>query len=132
MKIVLDTNFILSCVKQKIDFVSLADELFDENVEWVVPIEVEEELKMISERKGEKIEDKNSAGFGLEVVKNFDKIVLLGDNSAENVDAGIVEYARQNKGVVVATLDKVLKEKLQKNNVQILTIRGLKSLGMVE
>jgi len=131
MKILLDTNFILNCAKQKIDFVSLTNELFDEEIEWVIPLEVEKELELISKRKGEKTEDKKSAEISLEITKDFDKIVLIGDNSIENVDTGIVEYAKQNKGIVVATLDKILKEKLQKYPVKILTIRNLKSLEII-
>ena len=32
MKILIDTNFILTCMKQKIDFPNLAEELFDEKI----------------------------------------------------------------------------------------------------
>ena len=51
MKILLDTNFILTAVKQKIDFPSKADELFDMKVEFLVPAEVVQELKTLSKRK---------------------------------------------------------------------------------
>ena len=124
MKILLDTNFILACVRQKIDFVSLADEMFDEEVEWVVPMEVEGELKDLAGRRGEKIEDGDAARVGLQLVKNFDKVPL----GMKNVDAGIVRYAKNNK-VVVATLDRELKEKLKGN--KILTIRAGKKLEVV-
>jgi len=46
MRILLDTNFILTCAKEKIDFPSLADEIIDEKIEWVVPQDVLNELEV--------------------------------------------------------------------------------------
>ena len=125
MKILLDTNFILTCVKQKIDFVRLADEIFDEGLKWVLPIEVEEELKVLAERGGEKVEDKAAAVVGLQVVGGFDRVPLI----TKDVDSGIMKYAENNK-VIVATMDKGLKERLPEGT-KILTIRGKGNLGLV-
>ena len=51
MNIILDTNFVLTCVKQKIDFIHYADEIFDKPINWIVPLEVIEELNQLEKRK---------------------------------------------------------------------------------
>jgi len=123
MKILLDTNFLITSVKQKIDFNSLANQLFNEKIEWIVPIEVLAELEKISMQKGEKTEDKESAKLALQLVADFDNIPL-GTNTVDN---GIVRYAKNNQ-VVIATLDKNLKKRFDN---KILTIRGKKSLEII-
>tara|TARA_Y100000310_G_scaffold344950_1_gene460717 strand:+ start:3240 stop:3611 length:372 start_codon:yes stop_codon:yes gene_type:complete len=123
MKILLDTNFILTAVKQKIDFNSLANKLFDKKIEWVIPIEVLQELKKLAERQGEKIADKEAAEVALQLVENFDQVPL----GTDTVDNGIVRYAKNNQ-VIIATLDKNLKKRFDN---KILTIRGKKSLEII-
>ncbi len=122
MKILLDTNFVVSCVKQKIDFINLAEELFDEKIEWVVLEGVLEELKKISERAGEKIKDRKAAKFGIEIIKNSDIKIIK--SKCKNVDDAIIDYAA-NKKIVIATLDKQLKKRVKN---KILTIRKGKTL----
>jgi len=122
MKILLDTNFVVSCVKQKIDFINLAEELFDEKIEWVVLEGVLEELKKISERAGEKIKDRKAAKFGIEIIKNADIKIIK--SKCKNVDDAIIDYAA-NKKIVIATLDKQLKKRVKN---KILTIRKGKTL----
>lgn len=126
MKILLDTNFILSCVKQKIDFFSLAEELFDEKLEWVVPKEVLEELKDLTERKKEKVADKQAADLSLQILERAgSEHIELGN---KNVDKGIIDYLKKHQDFVLATLDKKLKLYA---GVRILTIRNKKSLEIV-
>ena len=125
MKILLDTNFILTCVKQKVDFISLADKLFDESIEWLIPIEVLKELKELSKRKGMKIRDKEAAKLSLKIVKKIkSKKIKLG---SKNVDQGIVNYTKSHN-VVLATLDRELKKH---TNAKVLTIRRKKSLELI-
>ena len=126
MKILLDTNFILSCVKQKIDFFSLAEEMFDEKLEWVVPKEVLEELKDLTERKKEKVADKQAADLSLQILERAgsERIELRN----KNVDKGIIDYLKKHPDFVLATLDKKLKLYA---GVRILTIRNKKSLEIV-
>ncbi|MAH51132.1 hypothetical protein CMI37_35270 [Candidatus Pacearchaeota archaeon] len=123
MKILLDTNFLLTTAKQKIDFDSLANQLFDQEIEWVVPLEVLKELKQLAERQGEKTADKESAKLALQLVDNFDNVPL----GTDTVDNGIVRYAKNNQ-VIIATLDRNLKKRFDN---KILTIRGKKSLEII-
>ncbi len=125
MEILLDTNFILTCVKQKIDFNSAANEIFDKKIEWLIPEEVIEELKKLSERKGEKTKDKESAKLSLELIKIIPHKTIKLNN--QNVDKGIIDYLK-NKDIILATLDKKLKERA---GVKILSIRGKKDLEII-
>ncbi len=127
MKILLDTNFILTCVKQKIDFVNLANELFDEKINWIVPQQVLNELGNLKDRAGMKREDKNAAELSFEILQTINpQIVNLGRNP--NVDIGIVNYIL-NTDIVLATLDRGLKNRI---NNRILTIRNFKTLEIIQ
>jgi rRNA-processing protein FCF1 len=127
MKIVLDTNFVLTCVKQKIDFADLAEQLFDEPIEWIVPQEVLNELGNLKDRKGTKVVDRDAAklSFGILDALNPEIIDLGGKHP--NVDIKIVNYIL-GKQIVLATLDKGLKNRVDN---KILTIRGKKSLQII-
>ena len=127
MEILLDTNFILTCVKEKIDFVSLADELIDEEIKWVVPQEVLNELGNIKDNPKVKGADKDAAKFSFEILQKLEpEIVELGGKNP-NVDIRIVNYIL-DKPIVLATMDKGLKSRV---NNKILTVRAGKKLGIV-
>lgn len=126
MEIVLDTNFILTCVKQKIDFVELAEQLTDKKISWIVPQQVLNELGCLKDRVGMKTADKEAATLSFEILQMIKpKIVELG--RGPNVDIGIVNYIK-GKDIVLATLDKGLKNRVDN---KILTIKGKKNIGFV-
>ena len=126
MEILLDTNFILTCVKQKIDFADLAEQLTDEKIEWIVPQQVLNELGNLKDRKGMKTLDKEAAVLSFEILQIIKpKIVDLG--RGPNVDIGIVNYIK-GKSIVLATLDKGLKNRVDN---RILSIKGKSNLGFV-
>ena len=124
MKILLDRNFILSCVKQKIDFL---EELFFLGYGILIPKQVFLELDNISKSK-QKHYFRNNAALALKILKNaegsFDDVNLK-DN---NVDRGIEKFAKLNKGVIIATLDEELKKKIPNKK---LVIRGKKKLEII-
>lgn len=128
MKVLLDTNFILTCVKQKIDFPNLATELFGEKIEWMVPQDVLNELGNLKDRPGNKIKDKEAAALSFEILQKIEGIKVIelpGKNP--NVDMKIINYIIE-KPIVLATLDKDLKARVKN---KILTIRGKKSLEII-
>jgi rRNA-processing protein FCF1 len=127
MKILLDTNFILTCAKEKIDFPSLADETIDEKIEWIVPQDVLNELGSLKDRVGMKVVDKDSAKLGFEMLQNLDPEVVQLPGKNPNVDIKIVNYV-MDKDIVLATLDKNLKSRI---NNKILTIRGRNNLNLL-
>jgi rRNA-processing protein FCF1 len=116
MEILLDTNFILTCVKQKVDFFSIANENIGENIKWLIPFEVLAELKDLATRKDMKGADKDAAKLSLEMVKLISPEIVSVKN--KNVDQGIIDYIK-GKDIVLATLDKALKNKV-KNRVMVI------------
>jgi rRNA-processing protein FCF1 len=127
MKILIDTNFVLTCVKQKIDFSNLAEELFDEKIEWLVPQDVLNELGVLKDRKGMKVADRTAAKTSFEILEKIGaKVVELGGKNP-NVDIKIVNYIL-DKEIILATLDRNLKGRVKN---QILTIRGKKMIEII-
>jgi len=127
MDILVDTNFILTCVKQKIDFTTLADEIIDEKITWIVPQQVLNELGNIKDKKGTKKEDKKAAELSFEILQTLNpKIIELEKNP--NIDIAIVNHII-NKPITLATLDRKLKQRVPNN--KILTIRGKDHLELV-
>ena len=127
MEILLDTNFILICVKQRIDFVEIAESIIDEEIKWIVPQQVLNELGNIKDRKESSGKDKDAAKLSFELLQQMNsKIVELKKNP--NVDIAIVNYILDTK-IVLATLDKGLKDRVKN---RILTIRGKNHLELIE
>ena len=127
MKILLDTNFIVTSVKQKLDFANLADELFDEPLEWIVPQDVLNELGNIKDKAGNKKEDKNAAKLSFDILQTINPKIVELPGKSKNIDIKIVIYIL-NTDIVLATLDKALKNRI---NNKILTIRKMKSLELI-
>jgi rRNA-processing protein FCF1 len=127
MKILLDTNFVLTCAKQKIDFPSIANEIIDEQIEWLVPQDVLNELGQLKDRHGMKRINRQAARLAFEIIEaiNVDIIDLPGKNP--NIDIKIVNYLI-DKPIVLATLDKNLKSRVKN---KILTVRGKKNLEII-
>ena len=110
MQILLDTSFILSCVRNKID---IFEEFLGEKV--LIPKQVLVELGGLSKSKSEaklalKILDKNK--------------FFTPDLKTKNTDAGIKKYSKDNPETYVATLDRELKSKVKKK----IFIRGKKKI----
>lgn len=118
-KIVLDTNFILSCVKQKIYLFEQLRETFG-IYDLIVPEQIFDELKKISKDKESKIKNRESTKVALQLLKKY-KFIDLG---TKDVDAGILRYIKDKEKIYVATLDKELKKKIKQKNssVKFLTI----------
>ena len=109
--VLLDTNFILTCIKQKIDFFEDLEFL---GLEVLIPDGVIDELKKLKQTSILKSLEKN----------NFNKIILTG----KNVDNSIINYAKKNPEIFVATLDRELQKKLKNKKI---IIRGKKKLEII-
>ena len=106
----------------------MANDLFDEKIEWIVPQEVLNELGYLKDRRGMKIRDKEAAIIGFEMLQKIEPrptIVNLG--VTKNIDIGIINYIL-DKPIILATLDKELKNRVKN---KIMTIRGKNSLEIV-
>lgn len=121
-KILVDTNFLIACVKSKIDFF---EEILYQGYKILIPENVIRELKKIKDSK-QKRHNKEAAEIALNILKNQKYHTIK--FKKRNVDNAIAEFANSKKDIIVATLDKELKKKIEKN---ILIIRDKKKLEIV-
>jgi len=125
-KILFDTNFILTCIKQKIDFIR---ELKEEGYELLLPIQVVNELKKISQSKKKKASEKELAKISLAIIdKNKDRFRLI-ELEKKFVDAGLLRL-KEGDEIVIATLDKQIK-RLLKSKFKFLSIIKRKKLEII-
>ena len=112
---ILDSSFILTCVKQKIDFFEFLE---NEGIQAIVPKQVLREILGVSKSK-------DYGKIALQILKKnkFSEIEL----KEKNVDFGVVKYAKENPEIIVATLDAGIKIKIKNNK---LVIRGKKNLKL--
>ena len=100
MEVILDTSFIVSCIKKKIDFIT---ELEGQGFKVLLPKEVFEEIKDL--RLNSDRNTKVASEVALELLKKRKvKNVTLGDRQ---VDEGLIEFGK--KGAYIATLDAAIK-----------------------
>jgi rRNA-processing protein FCF1 len=121
MEVILDTNFVVACVRQRIDFVEKLNSLGFSKV--VVPREVIEELKDLKNNGKVSRDGKAVLGAALEIVQGKDiKKTRLGNRS---VDTGLIEKGKS--GIYIGTLDREIKRNVA-NRVVLLSAK--KSLGI--
>jgi len=127
MEIILDTNFLLVCAKQKIDLFYELDRILP-SYKIVIPRRVLEELETLKSRKELTIKERDSASLALQILeKRKEKIKLL--DLTGNVDKSIVNYTLNNEDVVMASLDGGMRKHV-KGKAKILTIRNKKTLSL--
>ena len=112
-QVLLDTNFILTCMKQKIDFF---DEIPVMGIKIIIPQNVLDELQKLKKSSALKLMEQEKA--------NFVKLFLAG----KNVDNSIIRYAKENKDLIIATLDKGIQKKIKNKK---LIIRDKKQLEII-
>jgi rRNA-processing protein FCF1 len=120
-KIILDTNFLVYCAEQKIDYVEGISSIMSSGYELVVPNLVISELKELAS-KSKKLSDRTAAILALQLL-NHNKIREVVING-KNADRGIVKIQGGN---IVATLDAGLKKRVDKTIV--INYRGKLSFG---
>ena len=127
MQILLDTNFILTTTKQKIDIQETMDQITSQPIEWLVPQDVLNELGNLQDKKGTKETDKQAARLSFEIIQKLNSKIINLPTKNPNIDIKIVNYIL-DKPIVLATLDKNLKSRIKN---KILTIRGKKNLEII-
>lgn len=115
---ILDTNFILSCIRKKIDFF---DDIQNLGLRIIIPIQVLDELRTLSMTAKGKFKDEAKVALSLLEHSEFKRIDLY----VKNVDNGLVKLANENKEYIIATLDKAIQNKIKNRK---LIIRGEKKL----
>ncbi len=107
--ILLDTDFLLQCVRWKIDPFTELERLFvDSNIQICV-----------FDRTLQELQGKKDSSLALAFTK---KMHLLTTENNQPVDDLLLHYGKE-PNTVVATQDKALKEKLKKAGIPIITIR---------
>jgi rRNA-processing protein FCF1 len=118
---VLDTNFILSCIRKKMDFFELIPQM---GMKIIIPLQVMDEIRKISRQGKGKFKDEAKIALMLMERNRFNRIDLY----TKNVDNGLIKLAEKNKNYIIATLDRQIKNRT-KNSV--LVIRGEKELEII-
>lgn len=97
MEVILDANFIISCIRRKIDFV---EELELLGFKILIPREVLQELKDVRLKVGR--DDKTAIDVALEVISKSKAVKKVGFGSGK-VDEELIKYGK--KGIYIASLD---------------------------
>ena len=111
-KVLLDTNFIITCIENKIDFIT---QLKLEGFSIFVPDKVIKELETMKSSKRFKISKSKLASIGLNILNKNAIIISL---KGAYADKAIINFAREHPEFHVATLDKELRKKI-KNKIGI-------------
>lgn len=104
-RVILDTSFILTCVKQKIDFIEI---LQNEGFQIIIPKQVFEELEGLSGSKPD-------AELSMQILQKSEIESI--DLESNNTDEAIIKFANENPKVVVATLDRKIKRKIKNKKI---------------
>ena len=118
MKIILDTNFLVYCAKQKIDYAEDIRSLVQGKYDLFTLDQVILELKDLMENS-KKYTDRVAAGLALKLLEVNDVKTVKG--MAKSADKSIILLA---KGNIVATLDLALTRRLTKTII----IKGKRKL----
>jgi len=110
-RVILDTSFILTSTRQKIDFF---EDIGIMGLQILIPDGVIRELEGLK------------ADLALKILKK-NKFKLI-EIKGENTDRAIINYAKENPDIIVATLDKEIKTKIKNPK---LVIRQKKKLEII-
>lgn len=120
-QVLLDTNFLLTCIKQKIDSF---EEIKLKGIKILIPKQVIDELKTLEHRDHKKSSYESQIALKLLKKEDFEEI----DLQDTKTDRAIIKFAKKNPKVIIATLDKEMQEKIKGKK---LIIRGKKKLEIV-
>ncbi|MGV8131284.1 MAG: hypothetical protein ACP5N7_04265 [Candidatus Pacearchaeota archaeon] len=110
MQVILDSSFIISCVRERIDFLT---QLEEQGFTPVVPREVFQEMKDLRISNRASREDRLAVDVALEILeKKKVKKTTLGEGK---VDEFLIRKGQE--GIFIATLDNGIKKKIPKKIV---------------
>lgn len=125
MKIILDTNFLVYCAKEKLDYIEKLELLLPENFEIVVPEQVIEELKRIIQKKKLRIpkekrtprfkkttgRDKEAATLAIQLLEKYykEQKIKIVKPVGRTVDETLIQLAQEDKKNIVCTLDREMR-----------------------
>jgi len=124
MRIFFDTNFIIYCIQQKIQFIEQLREKIHEKYELIILKSVLNELEMLKSRKKRK--EKEAAKTALDLIKS-NKNFKIFESAGKSADDILVNF--DSKDSVIATIDKRLRKRFK--NACFLTIKRKKYIDFV-
>ena len=108
-KIILDTDFLIDCIKFKIDFISEISRISDFNYKLCIIDKTLDELR-------------NKANYKLiKGILESNNVDIINTEKNKKVDDLILDIADEN--YIIATQDRELKDKLKKKEISVITIR---------
>jgi rRNA-processing protein FCF1 len=110
MEVLLDGSFIISCIRNRIDFL---EQLVDQGFNPVVPKEVIQEMKDLIVKNKTSHEDRLAIRVALELIEK--RKVRKTSLGRGKVDDSLVLKGKE--GVFIATLDSAIKKKIPKKVV---------------
>ncbi|MDP3966402.1 MAG: hypothetical protein Q8Q04_02640 [archaeon] len=120
-KVILDTSFILSCVRNKLDFY---EELADLGHLVLIPNEVLNELKRIgNSSKSLKVKDETKLALKMILSGNYEEVSCPG----KYVDSGIKNYLDLHLEIFLASVDRELRKSVRNRKI---VIRNKKKLEL--
>jgi len=121
-KIILDSSFILSAVREKID---IFEEIPFMGFVIVIPEEVISEIEGVKNSK-QKFKERENAQLALKILESnkFESVKL----EKSYVDNGLREFCKIHTSYIVATLDRALKKDIPN---YIMVIRGRRKLEVL-
>lgn len=125
-KIILDTNFLLIPVQFKVDIFSELHRICDFKYQLCIVDKTIDELNKIIQSKA-KLKDKTAAKIALQLIKK-EGIKIIETNEL-NADDAIVSLA-EKESIVVATQDKILRNRIKKTKSKIIILRQKQYLEM--
>ena len=109
MKVILDTNFLIYCAKEKLDYVESIGDLVNENYELVVPEQVVKELKGLRDDRLKKVsgKDKIACDLALQLI-DVNKVMIVKPDG-KNTEEAIMNLDKENSKNITATLDREMR-----------------------
>ena len=117
-QVILDTNCLLYAVEKRIDPFENIQSMFDEEVEFIIPSGVVDELNSMT---GKRTKQSLFASAMLKIIENKE---IKPVSSTGKVDAWILNFAAKKKEIVVCTYDRQLRKNLKTLGVIVISLRG--------
>lgn len=142
--IILDTNFLLIPFSLKVDIFSEIDKIINFPYEFVILEQSIDELKKIIENSSEKGRNKEAAKSALRLInikkeKKEVKIVnflknkqktLYKDINSKSISVDDIILNLNNKNIIIASQDTILRKKLKNKNIKTIYLRNKKKMEM--
>lgn len=122
MKVLLDTNFILYCLKKKIDIEEELKRINEDSLlEIIILSPIIKELEEFCSKKNKKLSDKEKTKIFLNMLKEKAIDAKIIDAKQKNPDEALKIFCSKNPSVLLATFDRKLRKSVKNN---LLTIKG--------